>query len=694
MDLILSYPIWYLLLCLAVGGLFAFILYFTGRRLKEVKKWLTWMMFGFRFIVITSLAFFLLSPLLKWTHETIDKPIVVLAQDNSESLLINKDSAYYKHEYLQQLNELKDKLSEDYQVEVFTYGEKVGTNLDVDYSDKQTDISQQVEELYSRYFNRNLGAIIIGGDGIYNKGSNPLVMINKIKNTSVYTIAMGDTTEKRDAVLTEVIHNKLAYLGNEFPLEIVVNATKLKGSSSRVIVKKGEQQIHSSVIDYNSDNFSVTIPVWLEAKQTGMQRYQVGVVPVEGEFTTVNNFKDIYIDVLDDKQKILILANSPHPDIRAIKESIEVNKNYEVEVSLIKDFKGKIKQYNLVVLHQLPSRSKNVSGELLEAEEEHIPVLFIVGDQTSIPGLNKLNIGLSITGIRGGKDYVSGTFNNGFAAFTLSQEARRNISDFPPVAVPFGKVKVSNSSFILFNQYIGNIAKKEPLILFNKVDRQKYGVILGDGIWRWRMFDYMQNKNHDVFNEIISKAVQYLAVKEDKSYFRVYCDNKFMENEPVIFNAEAYNESYELINEQEVSIRIYDKDGKEFERIFTPTQNAYRLEARFSPGQYRYEAKTNIDGKEYVESGEFNVNKIQVESAKVVADHHLLYRMAMENNGEMVYPDEVLSLYDKITNKEDIVSVAYQQQSLTDLINLKWIFFLLLAFISLEWFLRKWAGAY
>jgi hypothetical protein len=43
------------------------------------------------------------------------------------------------------------------------------------------------------------------------------------------------------------------------------------------------------------------------------------------EFTAQNNSRDAYIEVIDGKEKILLLAAAPHPDIKAIKSALEKN---------------------------------------------------------------------------------------------------------------------------------------------------------------------------------------------------------------------------------------------------------------------------------------------------------------------------------------------------------------------------------
>ena len=209
------------------------------------------------------------------------------------------------------------------------------------------------------------------------------------------------------------------------------------------------------------------------------------------------------------------------------------------------------------------------------------------------------------------------------------------------------------------------------------------------------MQDFALHSNHNLFDELISKTVQYLSVKADKSFFKVLTKNNFLENEPIAMEAEVYNESYELINEPEVSITITNSDNKKFPFTFSKTSTAYRLNAGMMPvGEYKFEAKVKVGEKLYTQHGEFSVSALQLELTNTIADHQMLYSLAKKHNGELVYPNELDKLTEKLNSRTDIKSVSYTQNKLSDLINLKWIFFLLLALLSFEWFMRKRNGAY
>jgi hypothetical protein len=691
MNLVFEYPFWFSFFCLLTGFAYAFFLYRKDKRLSEISLWMIRSMAIFRFLAITVLSFLLLSPLLKTVNCEVEKPVIIVAQDNSQSLIVGKDSTFYKKEYKQNLQKLINELGDKYEVRAYSFADKVKelSNTDsLSYNEKQTDIASLFDEIETRYSNRNVGAIILASDGLYNKGASPLYASSKIK-IPVYTIALGDTTVRKDLLISNVEHNRYAYLGNKFPLGIVVNARQFKGKTSTLTVSKGNEDLFTQTINFNSDNYTSTIPVLLDAKETGLQHYRVKLSVLPGEVSTVNNVQDVFVEVLDARQKVLILAASPHPDIAAIKEAIESNQNYEVESYTLDAFNKPLKQYNLVILHQLPGQQLSASKILNELKENGIPVWVFSGSGTVLKNdLSFLSPSPKI-------NECEAVMDPNFPLFTVSDDLRKAIRDFPAVDCPFGSYTADNKSNVLFYQRIGVVDTKTPLMLFNTIGETKVAVFNGEGIWKWRLQDFAAHNNHDIFNELISKTVQYLSVKVDKSFFRILGKNNFLENEAVEMEAEVYNESYELINDPEVNIVITNSKNKKYPYTFSKTNNSYRLNAgEMAVGEYRYEAKVKVGEKIYSQNGSFSISALQVELTNTAADHQLLFSLAQKHNGEMIYPGQMDQLSKKLNARDDIKSVSYSEKKLTDVINLKWIFFIILGLISAEWFMRKRNGAY
>jgi hypothetical protein len=687
-------PLWYILLCLLAGGVYAAVLYFRNTRLGEFSRGIIWLLSGFRFLAVSLLCFLLLGPLLKTMNREVEKPVVVIAQDVSESTLLTADSAWYKNEYRKKIDELAARLGEKFEVKTYSFGERFRENFAPQWTDRQTDFSSLFGEIETRFSGRNLGAVIVASDGLYNKGESPVFAASWLK-APVFTVAMGDTTVRRDLLVNNVLHNKIAFLGNTFPLEVVAEAHRCNGVNSVLTVSQNGQTLFTQQLTINSDPFSTTIPVQLEARAVGLQRYRITLSPANGEQNLRNNTREILVDVLDGRQKVLLVSDGPHPDIGALKQSIENSQNYEAEAFTLDAFNEPVGKYNLAILHSIPSQSAPGQKLMADLEAANIPVFYITGLQSQYTFFNNLKAGIRITSHGDRANECEAVPVNGFPLFSLSDNVVKYIPQFPAVQTPFADFQSTPATTPFMRQKIGALKTDYPLWVFAQQGDRKVAVFAGEGLWKWRLRDFADHGNHDIFNELVSKTVQYLAVKVDKSLFRLSTRNSWDENQQVSFEAEVYNESYELITEPEVTLTITNAAGKQFPFTFTKTATAYRLIAgQFPPGDYTYVGRVSVNGKAFTQKGSFSVVPLVMEASSLTADHQLLYNLAKRHNGEMVNARDIDRLEKLILAREDIRPVIYNPQQLNDLITRWWVFAILLLLLAVEWFLRKRNGAY
>lgn len=644
----------------------------------------------FRFLLVAILAFLLLSPFIKTLFNKVEKPVIIIAQDNSSSILLNKDSAFYKTEYLQQLKILENSLEEKYEVKSYTFGDDVTEGNEVDYSKKITDISNVFDELNNKFYNRNVGALILATDGIFNQGANPI--FNAEIEFPIYTIALGDTAVQRDLILKEVIHNKITFLGNQFPIEIEAAANQCENKTTQLTVTHNGKQLFTKQYDIKAERFLINETILLKAEEVGVQHYRVALSKIEGEISYENNAQDIYIEVLDGRQNILLLANAPHPDVKALKLSIENNENYKVTTQLINEFDGKLEPYSLAIIHQLPANTTPAFNKLIESK---ISILYVLGSQTAITKFNTLNTGLNINNSKNKLDEILPQIAINFPLFTISETTIKNINSMPPLLGQFGTYQLKTNGYVLMNQKIGSVETDNPLMVFFQDNDRKSAIITAEGFWKWRMQDFLKNKNHNSFDEFINKTVQFLSVKEDKSRFRIVTKNTHFENEEIQFSAELYNQSYELVNEPEISIDITEENGDKYNFVFNRTSTSYLLNAGIlPPGFYNYRAKVKLSDKEFTATGKFQVKRLLLEANNTVANHQLLQNIAQKFGGQLFAPQQINNLLKAINDNSNITSIIYEENDLKELINLKWIFFVLLSLLGLEWFFRKRNGAY
>ncbi len=690
-----QYPTWYILFCALLGLAFAAALYWRDTTFKGQSLMLNKILGTLRWLMATIIAVLLLSPVLKSSVTEIKKPVVVLAQDVSESIGVAvKDTPQYKSQF----EALKNALGDKYEVKTYSFGEKVREGIDFQFKDKLTNASDLVKNVYDLYSNQNLGALVIASDGIYNEGSNPLYAAAKL-NAPVYTIALGDTTPKRDLIVKRVFHNNIAYLGDKFNIQIDVAAANCAGSNTSLTVAKLDAAGNPSVvsttpISINKNDFFTTKEVTLDAVQAGVMRFRIAVTSVSGEATTVNNVKEIFIEVLDARTKILILANAPHPDLAAINEGIVLNKNYTVSVGYVNDLKVNVADYDFVILHQVPSVTNGGDAALNILNSKKTPRLYIVGAQSDCRKLTTMQNMMTLSADGKSMNDVQATLNGGFNLFTLDNTFNQ-FPNFNPIQSPFGEYKEAGGGQVLFYQKIGKVDTKFPLIMLGESNGIRTGIITAEGLWKWRLFDFAQHQNHDLFDGLMSKIITYLSVKEDKRKFRASSDkNMYRENEPVQFSAELYNNSYELINDADVRVILTNGEGKQFPYTMNKEGRAYALNAGVLPvGNYQYKATTSVGGQQLEAGGAFSVQPIQLELYETTADHAVLRALANQFGGSIVYPKDMASIADSIKART-MKPIMYTTNKTESVMNLKWIFGLLILLLATEWFLRRYFGGY
>jgi hypothetical protein len=687
-KVVFGYPWWMLVFSVAAGFFYAWFLYRKKNQL-EIKNWLYYLLFSLRFVSVFTISLLLLNMLIKWENVDVQKPILVLAIDNSESMQLNN-----KEKIKQSISSIQKELSDNYDLKTYLFGEKISLNSVVNFQEKETDISELVDEVQNNYSGRNLGAVILLSDGIINRGENPSNN-SFVQEVPFYSIAWGDTTVKKDLAINKVLNNKFAYLGNTFPIEITIEANEFKDRQTKVTLKEGENLIAEQQISFNKNSQLSNISFQVEAKSAGLKSYTLQVVPLEGEFTLNNNSREIFVEVIENKEKVLILSSAPHPDIAAIVNTIQGNEAYTCDYYRADEFNGKLDVYNLVVFFQIPSLLGTGNKFIQEALSKNIPCLFTIGSQTNFSVLNSLPISFSLNSQSQKPNEVFPSYNKAFSSFSLDDKIQKFINQVPPLYAPFGGYKTAVNANILFSQKIGSINSSNPLVFFQEVNSNKLGFICGEGLWKWRINDFIQNQNHEIFTNLVGKIVQYLASKESKKPFRIFGKNSYKENENIEMDAELFNAINELINEPDLIIEITNENGKKYPFTFNKNFKNYHLDAGLlPPGNYSYSSKVNLGNKTYSESGRFRIEKLFSEVLNSVANHNLLQTLALKSSGKMFYPGQEKEMIELIKKREEIKPMSFTNKQFKDAINIKWIFFFILILLSAEWFLRKRNGYY
>lgn len=682
----------FIIVCIAVALAYAGIQYFRTKH--PWSKGVNILLFTLRTVLAFFLAFLLLGPIVKQISNLYEKPAFVILRDNSSSIGEATDSVTRAtlQQKLDEAQELLDNIG--YQSATHTMTEDKTSSFD--YEATSSDINGALRRIANQYEGKNIAGVILVSDGIYNGGLSPLYASY---NFPVHTVGIGDTTVRADIALKNIAYNKIAYQGNKFPLRAEVQIKNIAASGiTATLLKRGK------VVERQTRKFSpgqlVTFDFHPVADEQGIQKYDIQIENRPEEYNTKNNRSSVFVEVVEGRKKILCVAAAPHPDIKALREVITKNSNYEFilhipDVSQQQASAMTPDKIDLVIFHQSPDLRGKTTNLFQTFMQSKSSVLVVLGHQTDLRQFARHNVPVRFETPPREYDEVTPVVSTVLSQFSVSPEASAMFANFPPVSVHFGKMQIpAGVSTVLF-QRVGSVTTDKPLLLLTSDDSRKIGVMLGEGLWRWRLNEFDRTENTVHFDEVFGKLIQFLSTTDDKRKFRSYpVRQEFSDTEPVVFESQVYNDIFEPVYGNSVEIDITHEDGQRtnYNYVISPGNTRYQI-GGLKEGVYRYRSRTTLGGKREEVRGEFAVVERQAELQNLTADFDLLRKLS-DNTGGSFYTASQMDRLTADLQQTEATSVIHTEETYDSLINLKWVFWILLILVTAEWGLRKFYGSY
>ncbi len=636
-----------------------------------------------RFIGVFCIFLLLLNPLLRQLKNRTESPIVAVIYDNSESVTMMTDSLELSALH-NSLNELGNALQgQDIGTDFWNLDQQLNSTTEVG-SDitNTTNLSGILNNVTETYQGINLAGIVLVSDGIYNRGVSPTYyQFSK----PIYTLGLGDTIPVKDLSIKSIKSNTVAYQGNQFPVEVIVDQEGFENIEKTLTIRKNGQVLQTKTFTNDA-----RLNFLLDADQSGLARYAVNVAPLEGETSLTNNASDFYVDVIEGKERILIMSAAPHPDMSAIRRALDQSENFETELFIPgiskQDPSG---EYDVIIEHGAFTR--NFPKVIVEGN----PSRWYILNRNSQLNVAEESMGWSVAAQGGQRDNVRAAFNPVFSSFELDQDEIDIFSRFTPISVPFGEYNAIGPVQTLIYQQIGSVITSRPLLAVQNDGSNKSAILMGPGIWQWRMLENTENGSSEHFDEIINKLIQFLSVKADKRKFRLQpIRSSFDENVNVQFSAELYNDIYERVYGQKIDLNLIDESGNTQPYEYYPSEEDGGLNIGPLPaGVYRFEASSSFGGKNYAARGEFSVKQINLESIELTANHQVLQEISKNTGGTYYHIDQKEELLSQLGGL-DPPGIIRTSENFFPLIESVWLLFFAVLFFTTEWMIRKYLGSY
>ena len=487
----------YIIIAALTALLLALFQYMYKSKLKSKLKY---GLATLRFISIFAILLLLINPKFESFTFYEVKPTLVVAVDNSESIsyLEQDENAGNAVKAIENNSDLKKRFN----IETYSFGKTVNTLDSLNYSDRQSNISNALNQFKEIYANQT-APIILLTDGNQTYGSDYSYMAKNV-NQPIYPVILGDSTIYSDLNIKQLNVNRYVYLKNKFPVEIIANYSGTEPINTELKIWSGNSVVYSKSLQFDATKTSEIISTTLSANSVGVKTYRVELVPLANEKNTVNNSKNFGVEVIDQKTNIALVTDQLHPDLGTFKKSIESNEQRSVSILNPKDFLDKIIDFQLVILYQPNS---NFNSVLEEINEQRVNTFTVSGTTTN---WNLLNNSQSYfkQSITNQTESFQPSLNRNYGTFIIDNI---EFEDYPPLKSEFGTFGIDVPHEVILYKTVNGINTNDILMATFEANSTKHAILNGEDIWKWRAQTFLNTGGFGDFDNFINKLVQYLS---------------------------------------------------------------------------------------------------------------------------------------------------------------------------------------
>ena len=661
-----------LLFSLAVSWL----LYFY--KSKELRK-VDYLLFGLRATSVFLLLLLLINPTIERQELVNEKPILSVLVDNSLSV------KHFKSEkkVTDFVSELKSnaEINNKFDVQFFKFGENINVLDSLSFVENQTNIYKAINSVEALQKN-SVAPVILISDGNQTTG-NLYPFITTKKN--VFPLIIGDTILKSDVKITQVNVNKYSYLKNRFPVEARVLYDGNKAVKTQFTIQHKGKTIFRKNLSFSPTKTVATISTTIASSEEGVQYYKASVNSIENEENLENNSKSFSVEVLNEQTKILLLTSVLHPDIGAFKKAIETNKQRAVTIKNIKDFKGDLADYQLVLLYQPTVQFEAVFKSIEKAKANYF---VITGEKTNWDFLNEIQPNYTKNPTNQTEEFGA-IFNNGFLTFSQKEIS---FESFPPINDVFGSINMKSKFDALLFQNIAGFKTQTPLLATFENDSQKSAVLFGEGIWKWRATSFLNSGSFQDFDEFLSNLVQYVASTKKRERLTLKYDALHPANAPISINAFYVDKNYKFDARAKLNVKLTNTTTNVSQNVpFSLLNNSFEAVLEDLPsGDYRF--VVSVENQPIKKSGRFKITTYQIEEQFTNANQKDLNSLANNTNGNVYFSSESKQIIDDVLADKRYFTTQKSNTITQQLIDWKFILGLSILFFTIEWFIRKYYG--
>lgn len=695
----------WLLIILFVLMLAAFSYFVYKYTIPKVSTGLRTFLIIIRSLIFILILFLIFEPVLSLIQKDTVESKTHIYIDNSNSIA-SKDSLIKLQQTLSLIKDFNS--TNGIKTKFYTFGKRIDSleveqSEKINFSESQTNFMSIIENIKKN--NSQINSAVILSDGIITDGIDPTYKAEKLQ-IPIFTIGIGDSTQKKDIQIYNVLYNQVIYADRPTTIEVAVKKYGFENRNTRISFFEENKFIETKDLILSETGLN-KIPFSYKPTGNGEKKLTVSISPLEGEASTKNNSRVFYVNVLDTKLQVCLIAGSPSADVSAISKALSTDKNIQLK-KLIQISQNKfwndvnpnvIDSADLLFLVDFPTSntSQNLIDRVSNVVAHNKPFFFLLSSGVSLNRLNTFEKALPFSFSSGTNEFIQvqpDLSSESFSSyFSTSNNKKDTWNNLPQVTQFSTELSVKPGSNVLVKSKVRNISIGNPLIVSRSLGKQKVFSILAGDIWRWQL--QTAERNPEFFDNFINDVVKWLSVSSQQKQFRITTDKKnYSPGDDVEFTAELYDHTFSPIDTAKISLKVFF-NTKIVELNFSPVGNGIYI-SKFVPseaGDFSFEGTAGLNGStRRSEIGRFNVGDIQIEKLDTRMRVEFLKLLSNSTNGSYYSVENCNGLKEKLRKLNQFSSKEKISKSEYQLWANEWILIAIIFLFAMEWFIRKRAG--
>ncbi len=728
---------WIIALGVVVGLLTVLNYSRTRRDVGFIRRYL---LMTFRLAVVVGISIALMRPMVLESSEVEDsRAVFSVLVDTSQSMnTTDMDEGSRLDVVTDGLSAIQTgalrELGERYDVNYFTFSESLRPSIleqlvALEYAEGgRTDIASALLNAANASPGQKKAGMLLISDGRESESGDAARTLDYLKTMGVpvWTSTVGTETETKDLYVMARLNQNFVFRDQEASIRVDLGNSGFDGWYAKVELLREGRTVTTRQVRLSNSIERVVFPIREAAR--GNVQYTVKVEPLRGEASTTNNERHVFVQVVDEKSKVLFVEAKPYWDSKFLLRALQADPNLDVtavflmsetrrkiftitqqassptrgrtENVLLPKTKEDLFKYDCVILGRgvdnlfsadelrlfkvyLEERGGNLvfaRGKAYDLESEVLSQLEpVVWEDATLP---QARFELTPAGA------VNPIFNFGdnLSADVVIREL--------PEMLSITRVQSEKSlSIVLAKGVSGTDGEELAAIAYQRYGKGKVMSIAANGLWRWAFMPAELERYDEIYTRFWAQMIRWLVYGSD-----------FLPGQDIAFSTDKL--SYNLgepvplvVQTKEVPEGAYSprieisgpRDSTTTVQLERDDEGSLTYSASFMPEKEgEYTALLRSDGgKSAEESVRFTVYADSLETRFVASNDALMTQIAESSGGEVLSVDRWKELPRLL---RDFELSTREEMKPEDVWDTRSFFFVLMGLLALEWLVRRRTG--